>query len=159
MVHVMETLVVALLCAGVALVAAADEYPLGAEPAWRLGSEQYESLYSQSTVFCDREARGRVAGPSPQRDAPPQRSDAGVGEHARKIGGRLGDDVRRRAAAPTRGPARARTRARRRQDEELLLHEQARYDYVTDEPCNGASRPRRVLAALAALAGPWLLLA
>ena len=33
------------------------------------------------------------------------------------------------------------------------------YDYVTDEPCNGASRPRRVLAALAALAGPWLLLA
>ena len=33
------------------------------------------------------------------------------------------------------------------------------YNYVTDEPCNGASRPRRVLAALAALAGPWLLLA
>merc|ERR1719181_1368787 len=77
MVRAMETLVVALLCAVVALVGADTEpFPLSAELAWGLGTEQYESvrdrtqgwqkkditecytgneLYSQSTVFCDRE--------------------------------------------------------------------------------------------------------
>merc|ERR1719181_351490 len=77
MVRAMETLVVALLCAVVALVGADTEpFPLSAELAWGLGTKQYESvrdrtqgwqkkdttecytgneLYSQSTVFCDRE--------------------------------------------------------------------------------------------------------
>lgn len=114
MVHVMETLVVALLCAGVALVAAADTepFPLGGNIAWGLGTDQYErvrdrtqgwqkkdttecytgnearraraalrepplpapaQLYSQSTVFCDREARGPRRGPprAPRADAAP----------------------------------------------------------------------------------------
>ena len=113
----METLVVALLCAVVALVVADTEpWPLSANLAWRLGTKQYESvrdrtqgwqkkdttecytgnearraraalrepplpapaqLYSQSTVFCDREARGPRRGPprAPRADAaPPARS-------------------------------------------------------------------------------------
>ena len=117
MIRAMETLVVALLCAVVALVVADTEpFPLSAELAWGLGTEQYESvrdrtqgwqknditecytgnearraraaprepplpapaqLYSQSTVFCDREARGPRRGPprAPRADAaPPARS-------------------------------------------------------------------------------------
>merc|ERR1719181_2195775 len=83
MIRAMETLVVALLCAVVALVVADTEpFPLSAELAWGLGTEQYESvrdrtqgwqkkditecytgneLYSQATIFCDRECLKRVS--------------------------------------------------------------------------------------------------
>ena len=81
MVHVMETLVVALLCAGVALVAAADTepFPLGGNIAWGLGTDQYERVRDRTQGWqknditeCYTGNEARRARAAPREPSPPR---------------------------------------------------------------------------------------
>ena len=76
----METLVVALLCAVVALVAADTEsFPLSAELAWGLGTKQYERVRDRTqgwqkkdTTECYTGNEARRARAAPREPFPPR---------------------------------------------------------------------------------------
>ena len=119
MVRAMETLVVALLCAVVALVAADTEpFPLSANLAWRLGSEQYESVRDRTQgwqknditeCYTGNEARRARAAPRdspspPPRSSTPSRRSSATARRAGRVAGPLAPPAptpRRPRAVPT----------------------------------------------------------
>ena len=115
MVRAVETLVVALLCAVVALVVADTEpFPLSAELAWGLGTEQYESVRDRTQgwqknditeCYTGNEARRARAAPRdspspPPRSSTPSRRSSATARRAGRVAGPL--------APPARTPRRPR---------------------------------------------------